>query len=153
MYSRIAGSITAERTMRYKENEENETTAAEQTGDRGKGGERMKKRIRGMTSASRGEKGRKKRGEMDAVEREWQNGASERRASHWRHEEKQRRTKKAVGRFARVATLSCERREETGYMTMKREKRSTGRSVGRMNERRRERRKCEGAHRVGSRRR
>ncbi|KYN12833.1 hypothetical protein ALC57_14898 [Trachymyrmex cornetzi] len=42
-------------------------------------------------------------------------------------------------------------------MTMKRERErekwSTGRSVGRMNERRRERRKCEGAHRVGSRRR
>lgn len=103
----------------------------------------MKKRIRGMTSASRGEKERKRGWDVDAVEREWQNGASEKRASHRRcgarrHGEKRRRTKKAVGRFARVATLSCERREETGYMTMKREKRSTGRPVGRMNERRRE---------------
>lgn len=92
----------------------------------------MKKRIRGMTSASRGEKERKREREekMNAVEREWQNGVSERRASYWRHGEKQQRTKKAVGRFARVATLSCERREETGNMTMKREKRSTSRSVG-----------------------
>lgn len=131
---RIAGPIT-ERTTRYKENEENETTTTtEQSGERGKGGGRMKKRIRGMTSASRGEKERKRGWDVDAVEREWQNGASEKRASHRRcgarrHGEKRRRTKKAVGRFARVATLSCERREETGYMTMKREKRSTGRSV------------------------
>lgn len=98
----------------------------------------MKKRIRGMTSASRGEKERKRGWDVDAVEREWQNGASEKRASHRRcgarrHGEKRRRTKKAVGRFARVATLSCERREETGYMTMKRER--NDRPAGRSNER------------------
>lgn len=98
---------------------------------------------------------RKREEEMNAVEREWQNGASERRASAsalWREAAKKRRTKKAVSRFARVATLSCERREETGIYDDK-EREAVDRLVGRMNERRRERRKCEGAHRVGSRRR
>lgn len=69
------------------------------------------------------------------------------------------KSEKAVGRFARVATLSRERGEKTRWMTAKREKRpvdrATGRPVDRPAEREetREEREREGAHRVGSRRR
>lgn len=127
--TRIASSIT-ERTTRYKENEENETTKRRRGSQEKE--DREEEEWRSEYAAwplLREVRKREREDEMDAVEREWQNGASERKASHRHHGENQRRTKKAVGCFARVATLSCERREETGYMTMKREKRSTGRSV------------------------
>lgn len=78
----------------------------------------MKKRMRGMTSASQSEKkGKRKHWRRDGprVEREWQNDARarERVASGRRGGGKRRRNEEAVGHFARAATLSCERGEET----------------------------------------
>lgn len=95
----------------------------------------MKKRIRGMTSASRGEKGRK-REEMDAVEREWQNGASERRASSWR---KVAKNEEGGGPFRACGNSFVRKTRGDGiYDDGKRE--TVDRSVGRMNdERERER--------------
>lgn len=83
----------------------------------------MKMRIRGMTSRDEKKREREKEKEITIAEHEWQNDASERRASsHRRRGVKQRGTKEVAGRFARVATLSCERREETKWMTAKRER-------------------------------
>lgn len=120
----------------------------------------MKKRIRVMTSASRGEERERetggrggRRNGTTAVERA--SGASERIASRVAAEGSNEERRGAVGRFARVATLSRERGEKTRWMTAKREKRPVDRATGRSNQRRREREReeCEGAHRVGSRRR
>lgn len=106
----------------------------------------MKKRIRVMTSASRGEEKERqtggrggRRNGITAVER-----ASGRmvqaRASHPASRRRAAtKNEEAVGRFARVATLSRERGEKTRWMTAKREKRPVDRATGRSNERRRER--------------
>lgn len=106
----------------------------------------MKKRIRGVTSASRGEKERKRGGDR-ALEREWQNGASERRASHRRHTERSSEERRRRWAVSRVWQLFRARGDGV-YDDEERE--AVDQSVGRMNEKRRKRRKCEGAHRVGS---
>lgn len=80
----------------------------------------------------RGSEGEK---EITAAEREWCRMVRARKEHH-RHRRrgvKQRGTKKAAGRFARVAALSCERREETKWMTAKEKtKERDGEAVGRL---------------------
>lgn len=81
----------------------------------------MKKRIRGMTSASRGEKEGKRGWDVDAVEREWQNGASEKRASPRRcgaargvmeRSDEERRRRWAVSRVWQLFRAKDERRRD-----------------------------------------
>lgn len=114
----------------------------------------MKKRIRGMTSASRGEKEgkREREEEMNTVEREWQNGVSERRAIVLASRREAAKNEEGGGPFRACGNSFVRKTRRDGkYDDEKRE--AVDQPVGRMNEWRRERRKCEGAHRVGSRRR
>lgn len=91
----------------------------------------MKKRIRGMTSASRGEKERKRRPLRRARECYGMMRARERTSTPRREAV---RNEEAVGRFARVAALSCERRETTTVDDGE-EREAVGRPVGRTDER------------------
>jgi len=116
-------------------------TTMRQPGERGQGGGRMKKRIRGMTFASRGEKERKRKreDEMDAVE--CASGKMvQAREKHCiditERINEERRRRWAVSRVWQLFRAKDERRR-AGYMTMKRkrererERERNGRLAGR----------------------